>query len=80
MTQLSLTLKFLIYYIGESSSNPPSVVLIQRVEYELGFQGYLQGGGQGPAYIGRSLQRDPLDQPDLRNGVDATLRGGGGTF
>jgi hypothetical protein len=47
MTQLSLTLKFLIYYIGESTPNPPSVVLIRRDEYELGFQGYLQEGGRG---------------------------------
>jgi hypothetical protein len=31
-----------------------------------------QGGGQGLAYIGRSLQHEPLDQTDLRNGGDAT--------
>jgi hypothetical protein len=29
--------------------------------------------GVGFAYIAQSLQREPLDQTNLRNGVDATL-------
>ena len=29
-------------------------------------------GGQGMIYIAQSVQREPLDQTDLRNGVDAT--------
>jgi hypothetical protein len=29
-------------------------------------------GGMGSAYIAQSLQREPLDQTELRNGVDAT--------
>jgi hypothetical protein len=32
------------------------------------------------AYIALGLEREPLNQMDLRNGVDATLGGGGGTF
>ena len=35
----TLTPELLIYYIGESSPNSLGVVLIQRDEYELGFQG-----------------------------------------
>jgi hypothetical protein len=37
-------------------------------------------GGLGSIYIAQSLQREPLDQTDLCNGVDAILGGGGGTF
>ena len=29
-------------------------------------------GWQGLVYIGRSVHREPLDQTDLKNGVDAT--------
>ena len=29
-------------------------------------------GGQGLIYIGQSIQREPLDQTDLKDGVDAT--------
>ena len=32
----------------------------------------MPSGGQGLIYIGRSVQREPLDQTDLRNSVDAT--------
>jgi hypothetical protein len=38
------------------------------------------GRGYRAVYIGQSVQREPLDQTDLRNGVDAILEGGGGTF
>jgi hypothetical protein len=31
-------------------------------------------------YIGRSVHREPSDQTDLRNNIDAILEGGGGTF
>jgi hypothetical protein len=31
-------------------------------------------------FIGQSVHREPSDQTDLRNGVDATLGGGGVTF
>jgi hypothetical protein len=31
-----------------------------------------QGGGQGLIYIALSLQREPLDQTDLRNDGDAS--------
>jgi hypothetical protein len=31
-------------------------------------------------YIGWSVHREPSDQTDLRNGIDAILEGGGGTF
>ena len=37
-------------------------------------------GGGGPGFIGLRKQREPLDQTDLRNSVDATLGIGGGTF
>jgi hypothetical protein len=36
--------------------------------------------GAGPDYIALGLQREPLDQIDLKDGVDATLTGGGGSF
>ena len=29
-------------------------------------------GGQGLIYIGQSVHREPLDQTDLKDGVDAT--------
>jgi hypothetical protein len=31
-----------------------------------------QGGGQGLIYIGRSLQREPLDQTNLKNGKNGS--------
>jgi hypothetical protein len=34
----------------------------------------------GSIYIALRVEREPLDQTDLRNSVDAILRGGGGTF
>jgi hypothetical protein len=39
-----------------------------------------QGGGLESIYIAQKVQREPLDQTDLKNGVDATLGGGRGTF
>jgi hypothetical protein len=41
---------------------------------------YALGRGLGSLYIAQRVQREPLDQTDLRNGVDATLGGGGETF
>jgi hypothetical protein len=38
------------------------------------------GSGYKATYIGQSLQREPLDKTNLRNGVDAFLGDGGGTF
>jgi hypothetical protein len=38
------------------------------------------GRGLGSAYIAQGVHREPSDQTDLRNGGDATLGGGGGTF
>jgi hypothetical protein len=38
------------------------------------------GRGQRPAYIALRVKREPLDQTNLRNGVDATLGGGVGIF
>jgi hypothetical protein len=37
-------------------------------------------GGLRSAYIALGVEREPLDQTDLRNGVNETLGGGGGTF
>jgi hypothetical protein len=37
-------------------------------------------GGSGLGYIALGVQREPLDQTDLKDGVDATLGGGGGSF
>jgi hypothetical protein len=36
--------------------------------------------GQGPAYIVLRVKHELLDRTDLRNGIDAALEGGGGTF
>jgi hypothetical protein len=33
-----------------------------------------------PVFVDLGVQREPLDQTDLRNGVDAIQGGGGGTF
>jgi hypothetical protein len=38
------------------------------------------GKGVGSVYITLRVQRELLDQTDLKNGVDATLGGDGGTF
>jgi hypothetical protein len=38
------------------------------------------GGRLESPYIAQRVQREPLDQTDLKNGVDTTLGGGGGTF
>jgi hypothetical protein len=57
----------------------PSQLILTR-EHELRFQGWLQGGGQESVYIALKVKREPLDQTDLNNGVDATLGDGGGTF
>ena len=32
----------------------------------------MPGGWQGLVYIARSVQREPLDQTDLKDGIDAT--------
>jgi hypothetical protein len=37
-------------------------------------------GGSRPGYIALGVQREPLDQTDLKDGVDATLGGDGGSF
>jgi hypothetical protein len=37
-------------------------------------------GGLRYVYIDQRVEREPLDQTDLRNDVDAILGGGGGTF
>ena len=34
--------------------------------------GVMPGGWQGSVYICRSIQREPLDQTDLKDSVDAT--------
>jgi hypothetical protein len=36
--------------------------------------------GYRPVFIALWVQCEPLDQTDLRNGIDAILGGGGGTF
>jgi hypothetical protein len=36
--------------------------------------------GARPDYVALEMQREPLDQTDLKNGVDAILGGGGGRF
>jgi hypothetical protein len=36
--------------------------------------------GLGSIYIAQSVQREPLDQTNLKDGVDAILGGGGGMF
>jgi hypothetical protein len=54
--------------------------LILTRKYELGFQDSSKEGGYRDVYIGQSIHHEPLDETDLRNGVDAILEGGGGTF
>jgi hypothetical protein len=39
-----------------------------------------QGGRLWSAYIAQGVQREPLDQTDLKDDVDATLGGDGGIF
>jgi hypothetical protein len=41
---------------------------------------YASRKGLGFAYIAQGVQHEPLDQTDLKDGMDATLGGGGGTF
>jgi hypothetical protein len=41
---------------------------------------YASERGLRSLYIAQRVQHEPLDQTDLRNGVDATLGDGGGTF
>jgi hypothetical protein len=48
----------------------PSQLILTR-EYELGFQDSFREGVQGYLYSQR-VQREPLDQTDLKNGVDAS--------
>jgi hypothetical protein len=36
--------------------------------------------GAGPGCIALGVQREPLDQTNLMDSVDATLGGGGGSF
>jgi hypothetical protein len=40
----------------------------------------MPSGGLGSVYIAQGVQREPLDQTDLKDGVDAILGGGGGSF
>jgi hypothetical protein len=37
-------------------------------------------GGLGSVYMAQRVQRETLDQTDLKDGVDAILGGGGGSF
>jgi hypothetical protein len=37
-------------------------------------------GGSGSGYIALGVQHEPLDQTNLKDGVDATLGGDGGSF
>jgi hypothetical protein len=37
-------------------------------------------GGLGSVYIALGVEREPLDQTDLKNGMNAILGGGGGSF
>jgi hypothetical protein len=39
-----------------------------------------QGGGLGSAYIAQEVQCEPLDQTDLKDGMDTTLGDGEGIF
>jgi hypothetical protein len=39
-----------------------------------------QRGRLRSPYIAQRVQREPVNQTNLRNDVDATLRGGGGIF
>ena len=34
----------------------------------------MEGGRQGPVYIALRVQREPLDQTDLSNGLDASSK------
>jgi hypothetical protein len=36
--------------------------------------------GAGPSYIALRVERELLDQTDLKNDVDGILEGGGGSF
>jgi hypothetical protein len=54
--------------------------LILTREYELGFQDDSREGGCRHVFIALGVQREPLDQTDLKNDVDAILGGGGGSF
>jgi hypothetical protein len=36
--------------------------------------------GAGPGYIALRVKREPFDQTNLKNNVDAILGGGGGSF
>jgi hypothetical protein len=38
------------------------------------------GRGYRPVFIALGVQHEPLDQTDLRDSVDATLKGDGGSF
>jgi hypothetical protein len=56
-------------------------------KYELGLPAFQLSGsrlgfssrGCMPVFIALGLQREPLDQTDLKNGIDAILGGDGGT-
>jgi hypothetical protein len=45
------------------------------VDVEVSFRGETR-----PGYIALRVEREPLDQTDLKNGVDAILGGDGGSF
>jgi hypothetical protein len=40
----------------------------------------MPSGGLGSVYIAKGVQREPLDQTDLKDGVDAIPGGDGGSF
>jgi hypothetical protein len=44
------------------------------------FSNDLRLRGLGSSYIAQRVQHEPLDQTDMKNGTDAILGGGGGTF
>jgi hypothetical protein len=47
--------------------------MILTREYELGFFGMIWAREQGPAYIGWWDEREPSDQTDLKQRMDAIL-------
>jgi hypothetical protein len=40
----------------------------------------IASGGSGPVFLVLWVEHEPLDQIDLKDGVNAILGGGGGTF
>jgi hypothetical protein len=56
----------------------PSQLILTR-DYELGFQDDSKEGVQA-SFIALGVQHEPLDQTDLKDGVDAILGGDGESF